>query len=416
LEANRTTSAGPPILAVSFLLPPTPSAQSIQIGRLLAALDQPMVILKGEDPAMGQDPTLAFTPLQPGTTVLNVPYAISDLRRRFCFHWQRLGLPFIWNNPDRFRVWIKPALKALTAHLKNSGFAPRIIVTFGQPWSDHLAGLELKRLLGLPWVAHFSDPWADDDLFPGDRLSLWWNKSRQRQVMEEADMLIFVSPETVERVTAPYPARIRAKARVLPHSYDPAQYPAGGFTPGPVRVIRYLGDFYHSRDPRLLVEPLVMLLKDSPQLFKNVRFEIFSDYPEAPRSQAPFADLPPGLLSFRGKVPYLESLKLMCQADALLLVNMTFRPAVWLPSKLIEYLGAVRPILGITPPGAAERVLRDIKAWVADPQDPRAVARMLADFLAQPSPPSPWGDEKARELYQVSHQAKAFDGLLAELL
>jgi len=416
LELNRATSAEPPILAVSFLLPPTPSAQSIQIGRLLAALDRPMVVLKGEDPAMGQDPTLNFTPLHPQTTVLNVPYAISDLRRRFCFHWQRLGLPFLWNNPDRFRVWIKPALKALAEYLKISGLAPRIIVTFGQPWSDHLAGLELKRRLGLPWVAHFSDPWADADLFPGDRLSLRWNKVRERRVMEKADMLIFVSPETVERVLAPYPARVRAKARVLPHSYDPALYPDGGFKPGPVRVIRYLGDFYHSRDPRLLVEPLKILLGTSPQLLENVCFEIFSDYPEDPRSQAPFEALPPGLLSFRGKVPYLESLKLMCQADALLVVNMTFRPAVWLPSKLIEYLGAGRPILGITPPGAAHRVLRDLKGWVADPQNPQDVARMLADFLARPSPPSPWGNEKVRESYQVSRQARAFAELLAEVL
>ena len=45
------------------------------------------------------------------------------------------------------------------------GSTPRALaqatVSFAQPWTNHLVGMRLHRDSGLPWVAHFSDPWID---------------------------------------------------------------------------------------------------------------------------------------------------------------------------------------------------------------------------------------------------------------
>ena len=44
-----------------------------------------------------------------------------------------------------------------------------VLVSFAQPWSDHLIGLRVHRATGLPWVAHFSDPWTDSPYLRGRR-------------------------------------------------------------------------------------------------------------------------------------------------------------------------------------------------------------------------------------------------------
>jgi hypothetical protein len=43
-------------------------------------------------------------------------------------------------------------------------------------------------------------------------------------------------------------------------------------------------------------------------------------------------------------VGYQESLKLMSEADALLVIDAPADQSVFLPSKLIDYIGAGRPI------------------------------------------------------------------------
>ena len=56
---------------------------------------------------------------------------------------------------------------------------------------------------------------------------------------------------------------------------------------------------------------------------------------------ATYESLPPGLVTVRPRVPYDESLRLTRDADALLVVDApSAEPSVFLPSKLVEYIGA----------------------------------------------------------------------------
>jgi hypothetical protein len=92
-----------------------------------------------------------------------------------------------------------------------------------------------------------------------------------------------------------------------------------------------------------------------------------------------------GVVSVRETIPYLESLAAMKLADALLLLDAPLtnkKQSVFLPSKLVDYLGSGRPILGITPPaGASARVLRETGNQVCDIADEESICRAITALV-----------------------------------
>jgi glycosyltransferase involved in cell wall biosynthesis len=307
---------------------------------------------------------------------------------------------------EPYRPWTPQVLHAVKDLRTTASFAPDAIVTFGHPWIDHEIGLELKRMLQLPLIAHFSDPWVDNPLVglrtEAARTAL---RGREAAVVHGADHLIFTSAETLDLVMSHYPEHLHARASVLPHSFDESLFP-----PEPVTetgVIRCLGKWYGDRQPDVLLEALRLIHNEKPDFLSGFRFEIIGNYD----GDTAAAALPPGV-SFRPPVPYLESIRLMATAEALFLIDAPAEQSVFLPSKLIEYIGSKRPVFGITPPGTADRLIRRWGGMTADPRDPEGVARMLYDFL--PSLEAWSVDETVRSEFEDKAVAKRFDQLVQD--
>ena len=346
---------------------------------------------------------------------LNVPFeprltrSAAALARRF--------LPFYASSPDEFRSWVPRAELAIEQELRSRAFQPQALLTFGVPMSDHLLGLRLKSKLGVPWLAHFSDPWLDNAFHRHNILANVINRRLEHSVVAAADRLIFTSAETLDLVMRKYPPAWREKARVLPHSFDPALYPAPSLDrSGP--VLRYLGNFYGHRSPVPLFRALRTILRDEPALLAEVRVELVGQMPRRMREHATLRELPDGLVRLIYTVPYSRSLQLMSDADLLLVIDGPDDLSVFLPSKLVEYLGAGTPIFGIVPPGTSARLLARVGAPVADPRQPSDVARGLREALrlvhARRSDPSRhiWGDPAVRAEFHLDRVRRDLTGMI----
>ena len=200
-------------------------------------------------------------------------YASARLRRS--------KLPWYGKSPDRYRPWVEPALEAALAAYEKADPKPEALVTFGTPWSDHLLGLRLKKRLGLPWVAHFSDLWADWKYISLDAVSRAGVRRLERRVIENADRVIFIT-EGMRRVCmAKYPPAWADKARVLPHLFDPADYPPAPARPPASRCIRFMGDIFAGERQRP-VKPFLAALGElrgqSPELLEGVCFEFYGPW------------------------------------------------------------------------------------------------------------------------------------------
>jgi glycosyltransferase involved in cell wall biosynthesis len=393
------------ILAVSYFLPPALYPQAIQIGRLLRHLRGDTAIVRGQVKEL--------------STGLD---SYEDFDRQFAFcldvHFEprlseRIGklarwfLPFYGGIPDEFRGWVRRAEQAIEDELRSRNFQPQVLLTFGMPMSDHLLGLRLKPKLGVPWIAHFSDPWVDNPFNRRNVLSNLVNRRLERSVVVGADRLIFTSAETLDLVMRKYPPEWQTKSVVLPHSFDPSLYPQRSHDGGGP-VLRYLGNFYGHRSPVPLFRALTAILADEPQLLDGVRVELVGQMPRRMRDHRSFRSLPTGLVRVVDTVPYSQSLTLMVNADLLLLIDGPDDLSVFLPSKLVEYLGAGTPIFGIVPPGTSARLLTRLGAEVADPRQPSEVAKRLRKALClvhkrrSEAVRQGWGDNGVRAEFHVN--------------
>lgn len=415
----RSQTSSLELLAVSFIFPPSATARSVQVARLLKHLQVKTTLVCADDQGAPRDPTIEPNAEAQLRDCLRVPFAIRGWRKQARRIAWRFDLP-VWNRiPDEYSSWKAPALRAIRKHVSNNDYRPDLIVSFAQPMSDHLIGLELKKLYQVPWVAHFSDPWTDNLFHHYDSLTKRLNLSLERKVIEFADRLIFTSPETVELVMSKYPAAWKTKTRVLPHSFDTSPHSS---RPGENQAritIRHTGEFYGPRTPKPLIRTLHSILSDNARSLEGVCFELIGVVNPPTLVDSGIENLPPGLIAIKPPVTYEESCSLSVAADGLLTIDAPADKSVFLPSKLIEYVGAGRPILGLTPPGAAANLIRELGGWVADPADDNAMKRTVTDFLSylsKPEQPEIWGEAEVRRQYEAPVVSKMFEMILRESL
>lgn len=410
------------ILAISLAYPPLAYPRSIQVARLLKHTEASTVLFCADEPGARLDETIepdAETRLK---ACIRVPVAKSGLSTsidRFAFRFA----PALWNRrnlvPDRYGEWKTAVLDRALRFIENSGFRPDVLVTFAQPFTDHLIGMELRSKLKLPWLAHFSDPWVDNPFTPFDAKTRKLNLELERSVAETADMLVFTSSKTVDLFYRKYPEELKEKARVLPQCYDPELFKDTSGVLDKI-TIRYLGNFYGRRTPRPLILGLIELYKRNPEAVKNVSFELIGpgDAAEVEKLVEP---LPKGLVAVRPSVSYRESTDLMNESDGLLIIDAPAEISVFLPSKLIDYIGAGRPILGITPSGTAASLIRELGGIVADPSNIVEVSASLAGFIEQlkgrrtEGPLAGWGKEAVRDRFTADRVSTKFLSMLEEL-
>ena len=400
------------VLALCYVLPPALFPQAIQIGRLLAHSRHAIGRVSGplgQSGERGKTDDALPRVIVPDTTV----------------GWPRLHraalklLPRYGSVPDDQRAWVAAAELAVVHSDAIAKFAPDVIVSFGEPMSDHLLGQNLKRRLSLPWIAHFSDPWADNPYRPRHKLSHRINRSLEAGVIATADRVIFTSEETRLLLARTYGQALLAKSHVLPHSFEPALYAPKSTTSTDRITLRYLGNFYGIRRPYPLLEAIEILRQRQPHLLGRLRFELIGGMPGWMKLHPLVRRADPDLIRILPTVSYQASLDYMVSADMLLVIDAPAKTSVFLPSKLIDYIGAHRPIFGIVPPGTSARVIEAQGGLTADPSDPPAIADALARIATDPPAiraAAATGATSQSDVYQATTVAARFDALVTQLL
>lgn len=265
--------------------------------------------------------------------------------------------------PDRWMTWQFGAVPAGLRLIRR--WRPEVIWSTYPIATAHAIGSALKRRTGLPWIADFRDPMAQNG-YPADP-RVWQSFRRiEEQAVREACLSVFTTPGAARIYRERYPDA-DGRITVLENGFDEESFaglpsPAKvrePLTPGAVTLL-HSGVVYPSeRDPTQFFAAIRRLAKAGkirPESLR-VRFRA-ATHEDVLRRMArelaveEFIELLPS-------VPYRAALEEMVRADALLVLQAS-NCNEQIPAKLYEYLRAGRPILALTDPrGDTAGVLRE---------------------------------------------------------
>jgi glycosyltransferase involved in cell wall biosynthesis len=286
--------------------------------------------------------------------------------------------------PDRWASWQLWAVRAGQRLARERGL--RAIWSTYPIATAHKIGATLARRTGLPWIADFRDPMAQDG-YPADPRRWHAFKRIEEAAAARASRLVFVSPSALELYRDRYPGTPRERFALVENGYDESSFdglPAVAATArGGPPVLLHSGIVYPSeRDPGALFEALARLAKDhriTPGDFA-IRFRA-SVHEDLLRTLADRHDVS-AFVDIQPAIAYREALSEMLGADALLVMQGA-NCNEQIPAKLYEYLRAGRPIFGLADPaGDTGRTLAGLGyPFVTPLESADAIERALPAFL-----------------------------------
>jgi glycosyltransferase involved in cell wall biosynthesis len=222
------------------------------------------------------------------------------------------------------------------------------------PMFSHIAGYWCAKKLRLPWIAGINDPW-DWHLFPvkvANRvpiprsLSTFWMK----RTFRGADLLIY--PNTRLHAYHEKISGIRHDSLIIPHvgtARNQATQPAA---PSKTFTLVHAGKLGSceatGRSAMPLLHGLRLFLADFPEAAKITKLMLVG--PSDAKTESIVSDLQlETIVTATGRVTYEESQAIIQAAAVCVLIEADMKEGIFLPSKLVDYLSAGKPVLALSP-------------------------------------------------------------------
>ncbi len=288
--------------------------------------------------------------------------------------------------PDRWITWRLGAVAAGLRLIRDR--RPDAIWSTYPIATAHVIGNALQRRSGLPWIADFRDPMAQDG-YPADP-RVWQRFKRiEERAVRNARFSVFTTPGAARTYRDRYP-ELSDRVAVIENGFDEKSF-AGlsndpearrPLNPGAVTLLHSGIVYPQERDPTHLFAAMKQMAGAGilrPGMFK-IRFRA-AGHDELLRALTVRNALD-DLVELLPPIPYRAALLEMIRADGLLVLQAA-NCNEQIPAKLYEYLRAGRPILALTDPrGDTARVLRNAGLDMIAPLDSSPeIADLLGRFV-----------------------------------
>ncbi len=369
------------ILIISYLFPPIINPQAILCARLakyLKIAGHHVTVIAGTDIDTYDSTHGIDSELMDDLKGIDVEYVrdnkhtgtVNNLKNKIVYH-------------ENYRYWVKRVLEVALPICNKKNID--IIYSLSAPLASNIAGMKVKQRMQIPWIAHFSDPtMLALGLNFKSPLRTYFTYADERSLLKFSNGITFVNEDTLLRTTQQYD-QYREKCIVLPHFFDPDYYTHQQKPVDSDKKISftYVGSLYGRRNPFDVINAFKMLLQNNPELRGRFEFNLYGVVD--PEILKKIETESHEWLKIRGAVSYKESIIVMQSSHYLLLIDMPNVDNMFTPSKLIDYLAADRPIIGITPGNSnSARILNTIPYPVIEPGDVLGICNCLHNLIVVP--------------------------------
>ncbi len=284
----------------------------------------------------------------PSSATVERAFALDSAR-----HLAILGrYPVFTARPDRWVTWWLGAVPKGLEMIRE--YRPHAIWSTYPIATAHMIGHTLQRHSGLPWIADFRDPMAQDG-YPADPKTWQSFRKIEERALRGASFSVFVTPGAERTYRERYPDVPGARIAIIENGYEEESFTRlatsdkGPLVPGTFTLI-HSGIVYPSeRDPTQLFQALRLMFDQGDLKPGELRLRLRAPAHEAllaklidDRRVAEIVELVPA-------IPYRDALQEMMRADGLLVLQAS-NCNDQIPAKVYEYLRCRRPILALTDP------------------------------------------------------------------
>lgn len=320
--------------------------------------------------------------------------------------------------PDRWRTWALGAVPA-GMHLIQR-HKPDVIWSTFPIASAHRIAAELHRRTGIPWVADFRDPMAQEG-YPPDARTWAAYQQIEMNAASAASVMVFVTPSALEMYRDRYGTLSADRFALIENGFDEESFRAAeaglertALEPGRLTLLHSGIVYPAERNPTALFEAMRRLRQAWPEGLNRLRVRFRAPVHGDLVQQLAAASGVGDLIEVLPPVRYREALREMLRADALMVMQAA-NCNEQVPAKLYEYLRAGRPVLGLADPkGDTGRVMHGAGVTsIAALEDSQAIESALRRLLAQLAMPDSVGPSASQvALMSRHHRARQ----LAEVL
>jgi len=291
--------------------------------------------------------------------------------------------------PDRWMTWQFDGVRVGRSMIRE--FKPDLLWSTYPIATAHVIADRLHRATGVPWVADFRDPMAQDG-YPADPATWQAFKRIEESALADARLSVFTTPGCAREYQNRYPG-CADRVRVVENGYDEGSFSAcsieaaqaGALNPGAVTLL-HSGIVYPSeRDPSCLMRALGELKRagriDADRLRVRFRAAVHDGLLQGLARQNGVEDI----VEVRPPIAYRDALVEMLRAEGLLVLQAA-NCNEQIPAKLYEYFRAQRPLLVLADPGGdTARVAVDAGVGkTARLDDAGEIAALVGAFIGEP--------------------------------
>jgi len=288
--------------------------------------------------------------------------------------------------PDSSCGWFLPAVWAGLGEGKRH--KPDIIFSSAPRWTSHLVAAALSRLLRVPWVADFRDPWCGSH----------WRSMPYKAHRAVDNWLEGIVVNGATKITFAWDGIRRFYLERHPERGQDMTTVLNGFDPGELDMIQperldesrcvlvHAGTFYGPRSPIPLFLGLGALIESSPEAARRLLVVLVGSQTYNGRHLLDIA-AEHGVASLVRTVPFVahrRALEILKGADVAMLFGQSGSEALAsVPAKAYEYVGCGKPVLAV---GAGEEVCDILlrggcRLWRLRSSDARECAAVLKEII-----------------------------------
>lgn len=273
--------------------------------------------------------------------------------------------------PDNKKSWAKRAYHTAREILKKENFD--IIFVTIPPYSSFMYAARLKKEFNIPLFVDYRDLWFDNHFafYPTP-----YHRSRHKKLEYEAlhasDKIIAINRRIKEKLLTNYKFLTFEDIQIIPHGFDPEDFLVDEVAKPTSNKMKltYSGIFYENITPEFLLRAFKEISVERPDIAANIELEFIGHLRDENRKI--ISDL--GLNEFvrdYGYMEHKESVKKLLASDVLwMMIGKIPNADTISTSKLFEYFGTKKPILGCVPEGVASTALKEYNAsFICEPDN-----------------------------------------------